>query len=69
MTSVAVPVRERCEDRQSRVQQRWIAQTWPGEREDETVRSSEEESQYHCSPRMSSQVLQLLERVIDEIRA
>jgi hypothetical protein len=33
------------------------------------VRSREDDNQYHWSPRMSSQVLLVLDRVIEEIRA
>lgn len=51
------------------MQQRWIAQTCPGESEEDTVRSREDDSQYHCKPRISSQVLLALDRVIEEIRA
>jgi hypothetical protein len=69
ITSVAVPVNERWVERQRRVQQRWIAQTCPGDSDDDVVRSRDEESQYHWSPRMSSQVLLVLVSVTLEINA
>jgi hypothetical protein len=68
MTSVAVPVSERWVDRHRRVQQRWMAQICPGDNEDEVVRSREDDSQYHWSPKMSSQVVEVLVSVIEEMR-